>query len=302
MGTRTVEAKVAVYGRTYWDAEVEIELARLSTGKGKVDAQVVTRLGGFAFNAARALAGRFSPGAVRVVTLASWLDWPRLADALPPGAGLDALLTPEPAPLPVSVILNPARECRILRDPGEDDARGWRLERVPEGALAARLHVTGRLPQPFVAQLLERAHASGARVAWVGGHAIGRELERGCDLMCVNAREAKQLVGEDGTPRELAVALAERAGARDAVRVVTGAGAAPTSVAYRDGRKVRVVESAPARAKRIVTLLGVGDAFAANFVAAACFDGPRPRARPDVRAGLAAGQRAAGQFLERGRG
>ena len=120
--------------------------------------------------------------------------------------------------------------------------------------------------------------------------------------MCVNAREAAKLVGEAGTPRALATALAARAKARDAVRVVTGAGAAPTSVAFREGRSVRVVEAAPPPARRIVTLLGVGDAFAAHFVTEACFAGSRPRARPDVRAGLKAGQRAAGLVLTRGRG
>ena len=76
--TRASEPRVALYGRTYWDAEVEVELQTLGAGKGKVDAQVVTRLGGFAFNAARALAGRFAPGAVRVVTVAPSLDLPRL--------------------------------------------------------------------------------------------------------------------------------------------------------------------------------------------------------------------------------
>lgn len=297
------EAKVALYGRTYWDAEVEVPIDTLSAGKGKVDARVVTRLGGFAFNAARALAGRFPAGAVRLVTLASRLDWPRFTDALPAGVALDALLmTADPGPLPVSVILNPARECRILRDPRAHDARAWKLDRVPEEALAARLHVTGRLPQAFVAALLERAHASGAKVAWVGGHAIDRALERACDLICVNTREAARLVGEAGTPRVLATALAARAKAPDAVRVVTGAGAAPTSVAFRAGRSVRVVEAAPPPARRIVTLLGVGDAFAAHFVVEACFSGGHPRARPDVRAGLTAGQRGAGRVLTKGRG
>lgn len=294
--------RVAVYGRTYWDAEVEVGLETLSAGKGKVDARVVTRLGGFAFNAARALAGRFAPGAVRVVTVAARLDWPRLLDALPAGVALDALVAADRAPVPTSVILNPARECRILRDAGADDARAWRLDRVRNATLGARLHVAGRLPQPFVAALLERAHASGARLAWVGGHAIDRELERACDLVCVNAREAAQLVGDEGTPRALAAALAGRAKVGDAVRVVTGAGGAPTSVAFRDGRSVRSVEAAPPPVRRIVTLLGVGDAFAATFVAVACFDGGRPRTRPDVRLGLAAGQRAAARLLARGRG
>lgn len=289
---------VSVYGRTYWDAEVEVPIAALSAGKGKVDAQVVTRLGGFAFNAARALAGRLA--SVRVVTVCPPLDRPRLVAALPRGVALDALTGA--GTLPVSVILNPARECRILRDVAEPDARAWRLAAVSARSLGARLHVVGRIPQPFVAALLRRAHAAGARVAWVGGQSIGRDLERAVDLMCVNAREAARLVGGEGTPRTLAVALAERASAKDAVRVVTGAGGAATAVAFHDGSGLAVVESAPPPVKKIVTLLGVGDAFASNFLAAACFDGNRARARPDVKAGLKAGQQAAGRFLTRGRG
>ncbi len=281
---------LTVYGRAYWDVEVEVPFDVLPAGKGKVDARVVTRMGGFAFNAARALAGR----GVRLVTVAPRLDAQRLKDALPRGVRLDAIWTADRAPLPASVILNPARECRILRQVGDGDARAWRLAQVPKAALAARLHVTGRLPQPFVAALLAHAHRSGARLAWVGGAALGPRLERACDLICVNAREAAQLVGTNDAPRALATALAERARPEDAVRVVTGAGGAPTAVAFREGARVRVIEAAPAPAKQIVTLLGVGDAFAATFVATA-FDG-------DVGASLKAAQRAAGRFLERGRG
>jgi sugar/nucleoside kinase (ribokinase family) len=214
--------------------------------------------------------------------------------APPAGVKLDAIWTSARAPLPVSVILNPARECRILRQVGDADARDWKIAKVPKGARAAGLHVVGRLPQPFVAALVKHAHARGARVAWVGGHALGPALERSLDLICVNAREAGRIVGRDDTPRALASAMALRASVDGAIRVVTGAGASPTSVAVREGKTVRVIEAAPPPVKRIATLLGVGDAFAAAFVAEA-FDGELSRA-------LAVAQRAAGRFLAKGRG
>ncbi len=49
---------IAIYGRTYLDAEVAVALAVLAEGKGKVDVEVTPVLGGFACNAARALARR----------------------------------------------------------------------------------------------------------------------------------------------------------------------------------------------------------------------------------------------------
>lgn len=294
------EASLSLYGRTYWDAEVDVDLSTLATGKGKVDTRVRVRHGGFAVNAARALGSVFDAGEVRVVTVTSWLDRPRLLAALPEGVALDAILGEDLAPPPVSVIINPARECRILRDPGEDDGARWKMEDVPLGALAARLHVCGRLPEAFVARLLERAHASGARVGWVGGDAVSPALEQELDLMCVNTREAKRLVGREGSPLELAKVLAHRARPVDAVRVVTGAGGAPTAAAFRDRGVVRVAQAAPAAVppRQIATLLGVGDAFAAHFFAAACFDADgRARRRLDVRLGLKAAQRAAARAL-----
>ena len=294
------EPRVAVYGRTYWDAEVEVEIASITSGKGKVDASVELVQGGFAVNAGRALAGLYRAGAVRVVTLTSWHDWPRLRAALPGGVVLDALLTDDAAPPPISVILNPRRECRILRPRRDEDAADWRVDRVPSGALAARLHILGRLPADFVAGVLRRAHEGGARVAWVGGDGLADDLLRECDVVCVNAREAEALVGHAGTPRQLAEALLGRARPRDALRVVTGAGRAATAVAFREGRARRCLEAAPppVALARIATLKGVGDAFAAHFLAAACFErSGAPRRRLEARRALAAGQRAASRFL-----
>ena len=294
------DALVALYGWTYWDAEVEVDLASLATGKGKVDARVNVVQAGFALNAARALGPSFPAGTVRVVTVTSWDEGRRLERALPPSAVLDAIVTDDLAPPAVSVIINPRRECRILRDRREDDAGRWRLDRVPEGALSAHLHVLGRLPGPFVAGLVARVRGQGSRSAWVGGHGLTEELERDLDLMVVNTREAERLLGRSGAPRDLAEALVARASATQAVRVVTGAGRAPMAAVSREAGTVRYEESAPPAIdpEAIVTLKGVGDAFAAHFLAAACFDeARRPRLRLEVGQALAAGHAAAARFL-----
>ena len=296
-------AKVALYGRTYLDAEVTVPIPSLAEGKGKADVAVTARLGGFACNAARALAGRLPRGALRVVTLISWLDWPRLRAALPDDVELDAILDGAPAWPPVSVIVNPAGACRLLRGPADDDAARWRIDRVASGALAAPLHIIGRLPGPFVGELLERAHTAGARVAWVGGAALSREHEAAFDLMCVNTAEAQRLLpsGSD-SPRELATALATRA-APGSVRLVTGRASAPAAAALRGRARVTVHEQPPApipKAK-VRRLKGAGDVFAARFVVEAVFD-PRGRPRPrlDVAGALASAHEVTARYIRRG--
>lgn len=298
-------ARVAVYGRTYLDAELTVPLASLAEGKGKADVEVTAMLGGFACNAARALSGRLPRRAVRVVTVSSWLDWPRLRAGLPDDIELDAIIageTPAPWP-PISVIVNPAGACRLLRGRAEGDAEEWRIDRVASGALAARLHVVGRLPAPFVAELAERAHASGARVAWVGGDALPRELEEACDLICVNTAEAQRLLGSaSDSPRELASALASRAPA-GAVRLVTGRAAAPAVAAVHDARGIACHEQAPAAIPKakVRRLKGAGDVFAAQFLVEACFDRRGgPRARLEVAGALATAQKIAGAYIRRG--
>ena len=63
--SESVTVKVAVYGRTYLDAELEVPLASLAEGKGKLDVEVRAVLGGFGCNAARALAARLPGRGVR---------------------------------------------------------------------------------------------------------------------------------------------------------------------------------------------------------------------------------------------
>lgn len=90
--------------------------------------------------------------------------------------------------------------------------------------------------------------------------------------MCVNSAEAGRLLGTEGRPPvENAAALAERAVAADAVRLVTGRGASPTAVAYRVGGEVRCHQAPrePIPPERIKTLFRAGDVFAANFLARA---------------------------------
>lgn len=306
----TTETSVAVYGRTYLDAEVTVPESTLAEGKGKVDVAVDALFGGFACNAARALVGRLPSGAIRVVTLSAWLDWPRLRAALPPEVELDALLGDDGRGNewpPVSVIINPGGACKLLRAPGDDDAAQWRIDRVAAGALAAPLQIVGRVPERFVGDLLERVRSTEARVAWVGGHALSRAHEAELDLVCVNTAEAQALTrSTSDSPRELATVLAERAMRRERalVRVVTGRGAAPTAAAVRDTRgRIVVHEHAPPKLARgqLRRLKGAGDVFAATFLVDAVIDSRgAPRPQLDVEGALATAQRVVGHYIRRG--
>ncbi len=279
-------AAVTLYGRTYLDAEVTVPLATLSEGKGKVDVRVHAELGGFGCNAARAIGSRLPAGSVHVVTVCSSLDLPRLRARIPAEVVVDAIVDdsdPTAWP-PISVIVNPAGECRLLRGPGDEDAAQWRLDRVAAGARTASLHILGRVPLPFVAELLAQ-RAAAARIAWCGGDAISAELERELDLMCVNVAEAARLLETtDRSPNDLAQALARRAMRPGAVRLVTGRGDAPAVAAVREGGTVRCHEAMiPAKlpAGAIRTLKGVGDVFAARFLIEACVD-PEGQPRTDL--------------------
>lgn len=294
--------RVALYGRTYLDAEVTVPAETLAEGKGKVDVEVTALLGGFAYNAARALVGRLPRGSLRVVTRTSWLDVPRLRDALPDGVELDAIVTAGNAWPPISVIVNPGGACKLLRSPADDDANEWRIDRVAAGALAAPLHILGRLPEHFVGGVLEHAHAAGSRVAWVGGEALERAHEVAFDLICINTAEAQRLVGSASTsPHELATVLAARA-AGPSVRLVTGRGSAPAAAAVCDARgKIVVHEQAPSPIKRALRLKGAGDVFASNFVVGAVFDERgAPRKALDVAGALASASEITGRYIRRG--
>jgi len=293
---------VTLYSRTYLDAEVEVDLASLATGKGKVAAPVRVQPGGFACNGALSFARYLPPESIHVITALNLLDRPRLHAHLPKGVSLDPLTTGVEDWLPISIIINPARECRILRDPHEDDCEPWQIERVSSGALAARLHVLGRLPTSFVADVLEQCRTNQGRLAWCGGADLPLDLERQCDLMCVNTAEASRLLEVSGqTTREMAEALARRAGVDQAVRVVTGRGTSPTVAGLRLGERVRLFESSPIAVEpnRIVRLLGVGDCFAACFLANACFKpNGSERKKLDIDGALEAAQISAGQFIQ----
>lgn len=304
---RSTVSRVALYGRTYLDAEVTVPDATLGAGKGKVDVEVTPLLGGFAFNAARALVGRLPPGSLRVVTRTSWLDWPRLRAALPAGVELDAILASDPSPAPwppISVILNPGGACKLLRSPADADANDWRIDRVTSGALAAALHVVGRLPSAFVGEVLKHARTSGSRSAWVGGDALTRPQEAAFDVVCVNTAEAQRLVRSTSSdPTELASALATRASGAG-VRLVTGRGAAPAAAAVRDTRgRIVVHEQPPAPLKQadMRRLKGAGDVFASHFVVAAVFDSKGgPRRQLDVVAALAYAHENVARYIRRG--
>jgi hypothetical protein len=270
---------VALYGRTYLDAEVTIPLDQLATGKGKVDVEVTASLGGFPCNAARAIGSRWP---MTVVTRISSLDLPRLRSALPPGTVIHAVASDSEDWPPVTVIINPAQECRLLRTGRAGDLAASDVSEVP----AASIHIFGRVDASLV-EHVQRA-APHAVTAWCAG--ASAELDR-CDLACVNTAEARQVLGRnDGTPRELAIALVGRA-KPGSVRVVTGRGDAPTAAATHSD----VFESAPAPIPRehIKTFKGVGDVFATHFFVEVALG------KLAIDQALAVAQAAAGRFMQR---
>lgn len=300
------EVAVAIYGRTYLDAEVTVPLATLAERKGKVEAPVTAVLGGFGCNAARVIGPRLAPAPVRLVTVISPLDLRRLRAAVPAQVALDPLLDErdELAWPPLSVIINPAGECRLLRGLADDDEAQWTIDRVSPATLAARLHLIGRVPAAFVAGLLAR-RAAGARIAWCGGDAVPPELEAELDVMCVNVAEAQRLLGtEERAPRVLAEALARRARPGTA-RLVTGRAEAPSVVALRVPDGVRCTAGAPPAPlapSEIKSLKGVGDVFASRFLLAACLDpAGQPRPALELAGALASAGEAATTFLTTGR-
>jgi len=286
-------SKLALYGRTYLDAEVEIPIDQLAVGKGKVDVEVRTVLGGFPCNAARALQGRLRGEDMVVVTAISHLDLPRLRAALPPGTHVEAVHTESTDWPTVTVIVNPARECRLLRSGRPGDLCEADLPQIP----AAMLHVFGRVDAGLVDAV--RRSAENTLLAWCAGAAGGAAIDQ-CDIACVNTSEARTLLGmEGGSTHELAARLAER-GRPHCVRLVTGRGDAPAVAAMRLDGGVRTFEAEPAPVKQdqIRRLKGVGDAFAAHFVVEAVFDDAGHR-RPqlDVEGALTAAQAAATRFM-----
>ncbi|MBK9033928.1 MAG: hypothetical protein IPL61_22120 [Myxococcales bacterium] len=285
---------VALYSRSYWDVLVAVAPSLVAGGKGKVDAPSTVRAGGFAWNAARTLAGSV---AVRIVTVAPAGEGARLAAEVPTGATLEVLAASGAGWLPMTVVLDPGGQCRILRDPGAGLDAAWRAAAVSATTAAAAVHVLGRLPAGFAADVVAAAHARGARVGWCGGADVAPALEAALDLVCVNAREAAALIGDPAASvADCARALAARATGADAVRVVTGGGGQPTIAVHKlDGAlDVHAIAPAPIDPSEIRTLLGAGDGFAAGFMRTACLDADGvPRPRLAVAAGLAAGQAAA---------
>ncbi len=299
-----MSVRVAIYGRTYLDAELAIDLAVLAEGKGKVDVEVVPVLGGFACNAARALARRLPARSIELVTAIPSLDRPRLRASIPASVAVTPLLQRTLAWPPISVIVNPATECKLLRGRSDDDAAAWRLAAISRAARAAPLHVVGRVPIRFVRELRAHARSTGALLAWCGGDDLPLALERELDLVCVNTAEARRMAGlPDAEPAILAQVLAARA-RPGGVRLVTGRASAPAVVAHHQhGGEITSYLRAPEPlgADQIRTKKGVGDVFAATFLIETCFDRRgRWRAELDVAGGLAAAQRAATTFLTRG--
>jgi hypothetical protein len=272
---------VSIYGRTYWDAEVEVELASLGAGKGKQDVPVRVMLGGWGSNAAANLAARFAGEQLCVVTVASPLDRARLEAQLPPGVRVELLDSGEGAEgmPPIAVIVNPA---------GGSAAAG------------ARLHLLGRVPVAFAQSAVAAAASGGGRTGWVGGDALPPELERELDVMCVNSAEAGRLLGtEQAAPEANARALLARTDRPGAIRVVTGRAEAPAVAAVREPEGVACYPAPATRipGERITRLKGAGDCFASVFCAAAWFDGATLLAAPRVEAALAEAQRATEAFI-----
>lgn len=264
-------ATIALYSKTYWDVLVEVPLASLAAGKGKSDVPFATVLGGFANNAARTLGAR---DRLRVITVAAACDRARIEARLPRSVVLELMPAPgdDTAPVPVTVVINPASDCRILRDPRASEDPAWSAAAISQASFAADLHIFGRLPEAFVGDAARRIRKAGSGVlAWCGGSALALEREIDFDALCVNRREAGELLGQsDPEPAEAARQLAARARVPNAVRLVTGRGGAATAVALAHGGVIDLYEVAPAAVapENIRRLLGVGDAFAATFLRA----------------------------------
>jgi hypothetical protein len=290
-----VTTALAIYGRTYLDVELEVPLDELAHGKGKVDVEVRPQLGGFPCNAARSLATRLPAAQVAIATRISALDLPRLHHALPAGTVVHAVTDDSLDWPPITVIVNPARECRLLRTGRPGDLTAEDLGELPH----ASVHVFGRVAPSLPGAV--RRRSPDALLAWCAGASASLDVIDLCDLACVNTAEARALLGNEASTRELAVALVERL-TRPGVRVVTGRGDAPTVAAVRTASGVETFESAPAPIPRdqIRRLLRVGDVFAAHFIVEASLDehGTR-RGELDVRRALVAAQAAAGEFMVR---
>jgi sugar/nucleoside kinase (ribokinase family) len=292
--------KIVFYGRTYWDVVVRVPIASVTGAKSKMDAPVTMMLGGFANNAARAIAGSFR-GEIDVVTVTSRAEHARIRAELPRSVGLIALpASKRDAPHPLTVVLDPAGACRIFRDPFEKkDAGDWNVTRPIAAGARTGLHVCGRLPIPFLKKLREATAAYGTPLGWVGGAALPRRLEQQCDLICVNRKEARELLGtSDDDARSLAEALAKRARLPFAVRVVTGREGGTAAAINEQGQVMSVVAmNAPTGSKKITRLLGVGDVFAATFIASAYYEKSVLQRRPAIERALDAAQRAAARFI-----
>ncbi|MHC5019447.1 MAG: hypothetical protein ACYTGX_04935 [Planctomycetota bacterium] len=293
---------IAIYGRTYWDAEVEVEIASLGAGKGKQDLPVRVMLGGWPCNAAANLAPRVGGDRLCVVTVCNPLDVARLAAQLPPGVRVETIDSGETAAdmPPVTVIVNPSGGCRLLRDPLEHRNALWEHTAVAPSVAEARLHLLGRLPAPFAQAVVEAAAVHGGRTGWVGGDALPPALERELDVMCVNSAEAGRLLGsEQAAPEANARALLARTERPGAIRVVTGRAEAPAVAAVREPQGVACYPAPATRisGERITRLKGAGDCFASVFCAAAWFDGPAFLDAPRVEAALAEAQRATEAFI-----
>ncbi len=294
---------IALYGRTYWDVEISLDFETLRAGKGKVDIPTPVVIGGFAANAARTIGAIAGAPKHRVVTVCATADVERLRAALPEHTQVHPILTDNPHAMPdISVIFNPARDCRILRDPGDSRDSEWRIDSIPDEVWQESLHVFGRVPQHFAEAAMKQISTAGKRIAWCGGSSLSRSMEATCDVLCVNTSEAMELLGAKGSPstEELARGLAARAKTTSAIRLVTGRGATPTVAAIRDGDAIASFACEPADVSReeIVSLLGVGDCFAASFLVASHFAADASILRqPDVSAGLIAARAAAAHFL-----
>jgi hypothetical protein len=286
---------IAIYGRTYLDAELEVPIDQLATGKGKVDVEVRPMLGGFPCNAARALVGRLPAAEVAIVTRIPAIDLPRLRAAVPAGTQIHAVAEDTLDWPAITVIVNPASDCRLLRTGRAGDLTAADLGELPQ----ATVHVFGRVDPSLVGDV--RRAAPDAVLAWCAGASASLSVLDECDIACVNTAEARTLLRSEGTTRELALAFAERS-RPGCIRVVTGRGDAPTVAAVRDDHGARSVEAAPAPIPRglIRRLLRVGDVFAARFVVEVTLDAQaRRRTMFDVEPALHAAQAAAGEFMVR---
>jgi sugar/nucleoside kinase (ribokinase family) len=300
---RSGEAILTLVGVTYRDLDASLDAVE----DGKRSGDVGVEFGGFAMNAARAAVRCLPAGAVHLVTLVPWAEYPAVSRSMPEGAIFDPILLDD-APsgrLPDSLVLSdPSRDLRAILKGRHDLHSLLSLERITEGALGASIIAVGRVPAEFARKLLDQCQRRESLFAWCGGSALPVELEAECPILLVDRDEAVEMLewpDSGAGTGELALALARRARVSGAIRVVTGGGTRPTAAACDAGGSWECLEADPVTIADPKHPKGAGDGFAARFLATAFADRTGvARRKPALPEALQHARFAAAEFVASG--